>query len=269
MTTEYLLGASAGERERLMFQAELFRPEAEGLLDHCGVEPGWRAIDVGCGPLGIMDLLSQRVGPGGTVVGLDNEPHMIEMARATVAERGLRNVELTTADAASSGLPHGSFDFAHTRMVLMNVPHPDRVLGEMIDLVRPGGVVAVQDVDWISRVCVPENPAWNRLVAAIAELWRRNGMDVYLGRRLPLLLRDAGLTDVGVDASLRVFRHGEPYHRLVLARAELCRDELVGAGLLTEQQFERDTDELRRHLDDPRTTVLHATLFQAWGRVPR
>jgi hypothetical protein len=66
---------------------------------------------------------------------------------------------------------------AQTRLVLMNVRHSDRILDEMVSLVRPGGV---EDVDWISRVCAPAHPAWERLVSAVVELWRRKGMDVYL-----------------------------------------------------------------------------------------
>ena len=61
------------------------RARGARLLDQVGVRPGWRAVDVGCGPLGILDLLAERVAPGGQVVGLDREPRMLAMARAVVA----------------------------------------------------------------------------------------------------------------------------------------------------------------------------------------
>ncbi|MEZ0076056.1 methyltransferase domain-containing protein [Planotetraspora sp. GP83] len=267
-TSGYLLGASTSERERLLVQGEMFRPEAERLLDQCGIQPGWRAIDVGCGPLGVMDLLSERVGTAGEVVGLDSEPRMLELAKETVAEKRLGNVTLVTSDGGATGLPKGGFDLAHTRLVLMNVPHADAVLGEMVSLVRPGGVVAVQDVDWVSRICEPPHPAWDRIVGVIAELWRLNGMDVHIGRRLPHMLRRAGVTGVGAHAAARVFTHGEPYQRLMVTRAEQCRDALVERGLITGAELDECVRELSAHLDDPGTIVLHATLFQAWGRVP-
>src|SRR5262245_5311713 len=142
---EYILGSTDEERERLIAQSAAHEPEAIWLLDQIGVQPGWRAVDIGCGPLGILNLLSARVGPTGTVVGLDNEPRMLEMGRRSVARLGLQNVQLLQGEAASSGLPRASFDLAHTRLVLINVPNPRDVIREMTALVRPGGVVAVQD----------------------------------------------------------------------------------------------------------------------------
>ncbi|MFJ8149477.1 methyltransferase domain-containing protein [Streptomyces sp. NPDC096094] len=261
----YLLGADDQERERLLFQGRLLEDDTLALLDRVPLGPGDRALDVGCGPLGIMDALSARVGEHGRVVGLDAEPRMTEMARRTIDERGLRNVSLLSADAAETGLPRSSFDLVHTRLVLMNVPHPDDVLDEMIAVTKPGGTVAVQDVDWLTRVCEPPHPSWDRLVTVIAQLWARNGMDVMLGRRLPGILRQHGLLDVGVRASTHVFQHTDPYRTLLVDRARLCRSALVEHGLITDAELDDHIEALSQHLADPGTLVVHATLFQAWG----
>jgi ubiquinone/menaquinone biosynthesis C-methylase UbiE len=78
-SNDYILGVNEDERTRLLAQAELHAPEARVLLDRVGVAPGWRTIDVGCGPLGVLDLLAERVGPTGTVVGLDRDERMLAM----------------------------------------------------------------------------------------------------------------------------------------------------------------------------------------------
>jgi SAM-dependent methyltransferase len=62
---------------------------AEWLLDQIGVAAGAHTIDVACGPLDVLHLLAERVGPTGRVVGLDREPRMIEMAGEVTGERGL------------------------------------------------------------------------------------------------------------------------------------------------------------------------------------
>ncbi|WP_327167415.1 methyltransferase domain-containing protein [Streptomyces subrutilus] len=268
MAEQYLMGAATSELDRMLYQGEMFRPEAERLLDRCGPGPGARAADVGCGPLGILDLLSERVGPGGEVVGLDVQPEMLRLARSLVAERRLDNVRLVEGDAADTAEDKGGFDFVHTRLVLMNVPHSGAVLSAMVALARPGGTIAVQDVDWVTRVCDPPHPAWTALVDLVTELWRLNGMDVHLGRRLPGLLRAAGLVDIGVDAGIRVFQQGHPYHTLLADRAELCRAALVERGLTGHAELDRLTGELRAHLGQPDTVVVHPVLFQAWGRLP-
>lgn len=268
MTTSYLLDASPDERRRLLEQGDMFRGEAERLLDRCGLRCGWRALDVGCGPLGILHLLAERVGAGGKVVGLDGDPDMISRARAAVVERGLANVDLVEGDAHGSSLPRASFDLAHTRFLLVNVPDPAAVVRKMTSLVRPGGWVALQDIDWVSRICEPAHPAWDRLVGIVSDLWHGDGMDVFVGRRLFGLLRGAGLRDLGVDATTRVFRRGEPNHTLMVTRAEQCREALLARGLIGEQELDECLAAVRAHLDDEDTLVLHGTFFQAWGRVP-
>ena len=62
-----------GEIERLHIQADAIAPDAGVMLDRIGVQPGWTCLDLGCGPRGITDLLSERVGAGGRVVGLDKD----------------------------------------------------------------------------------------------------------------------------------------------------------------------------------------------------
>lgn len=74
MAHRYILGADDSEHARLLAVCEMRRPQAELLFERLGIGLGQRVVDVGCGPLGVLDVLSARVGPTGEVVGLDNEP---------------------------------------------------------------------------------------------------------------------------------------------------------------------------------------------------
>lgn len=264
----YALGATAAERERLVLQAKMFEAEAEWLLDRTGIGPGADVVDVGCGPLGVLDLLCRRVGPAGRVVGLDNEPRMLATGVDLAPRFGLENVEWVESSAFDTGLAPESFDLAHARLVLVNVPEPERVVAEMTTLVRPGGAVALQDVDWISWVCEPPHPAWDRMRAAVERSWTDRGCDVYVGRRLPTLLRDAGLVDVGFRAVSRVWLPADAYQTLLLTFGGIYRDAIVSGGLLTEQEFDETAADLRAHLEAPGTYTLYALFCQAWGRRP-
>ncbi|MGE3660128.1 MAG: methyltransferase domain-containing protein [Pseudonocardia sp.] len=262
---DYSLGADDGERLRLVAQCAMHRAEAGTLLDRIGVGPGRHVLDLGCGPLGILDLLAERVGADGRVVGVDREPRFLDMAVRSLSERGHDGVELVGADARATGLPDAAFDLVHERLVLVNVPDPAAVVAEMARLTRPGGTVAVQDVDWISWTCVPGHPDWDLLLDATAGAWSG---DVRIGRRLPQLLRDAGLVDVGVAAQTRVFRPGEAYHGLLLRFVELHRDRILARGGLDPARLDAAVARLTYHLADPATYTLYATFFQAWGRRP-
>jgi cyclopropane fatty-acyl-phospholipid synthase-like methyltransferase len=89
VTAVYPLGSSAGESARLLRQADELAPDSAALLDRVGLRPGQSAIDLGCGPRGILDLLAGRVAPDGRVVGLDADPAHTAMAAAFVTGRRL------------------------------------------------------------------------------------------------------------------------------------------------------------------------------------
>jgi ubiquinone/menaquinone biosynthesis C-methylase UbiE len=133
----YLLGHSQAEERRLRTQAEDLREESARLFDRIGISTGSRAIDLGCGPQGVLDLLAERVGSTGHVFGVERNRESVAIAKRFVADRALNNVEVLEGDATATGLPEASFDFVHARLVLVNVPHVDAVVQEMIrDLVR-------------------------------------------------------------------------------------------------------------------------------------
>ena len=265
----YILGYSSRERERLIRQAETFAPEAAWLLERVGVSPGWRVADLGCGPLGILNLLSERVGGTGQTVGIDSDPRMIATARDVIGELGRRPVRLVVADATDTGLKPSSFDFAHARLLLIHSPHPDRVVAEMFALIRPGGMVAVEELDWVSWVCEPPHPAWDRLKNAICEFSGRRGLDLHIGRRLPGLLRAAGLSEVSCHAVCPTYFSGDnDNHTLLITFARQLGAALVAAGLLSAGEPAQLADELDCHLAKPGTITIYSLLCQAWGRKP-
>lgn len=146
-TAVYALGRDRKESARLRQQSGEMRPYSARLLDRTGLTRGYSAIDLGCGPSGIIDLLAERVAPGGRVVGLDADPVHVAMAREFAAERGLGNVEVVEADARHTGLAPDSFDLLHGRTLLVTIPHPGEVVAEMTRLARPGGWVAGLEAD--------------------------------------------------------------------------------------------------------------------------
>ena len=73
-TDVYALGRDPGESARLQRQSEELRPDSATLLDRVALGPGQHAIDLGCGPRGILDLLAEMVRlakPGGWVASLE------------------------------------------------------------------------------------------------------------------------------------------------------------------------------------------------------
>ncbi len=264
----YSLGSSPAERDRLRRQSGELRGHSALLLDRAGIARGWRVIDLGCGPSGILDLLADRVGPAGRVVGLDFEPANVALAREFAAERGLANVEVMQGDAHRTGFPSASYDLVHARTLLINVPDPAAVVAEMVRLARPGGWVAVLEPDGGGSVCYPPHPAWDRLTQIFPSAQQVDGADTFIGRRLPELFRQAGLVDIGVEAKADIYLAGNSRRTIRADLVRSMRPKIVAAGIASERELDEVDQAVRKHLRDPDTLMLPHLLFLAAGRKP-
>src|SRR5271166_1355573 len=226
----YLLGRGPGEEERLKRQIADLAPVSDAQLVKIGIRPGERVVDLGCGPGGVLHLLGKHVGPAGSVLGIDRSPHFVESARRFAADLGLTQVEIRQGDAYDTGLPRASFDGAHARLVLVTVPKPELIVRELVSLVRPGGWVASFEADFLSHNVDPPSPEYSRLLAAFQAHAQAQGIDTHLGRRTHRLFREAGLTDINVDAVVHVYPLGHsrrPRLRMAAASAGVaCRSSM-------------------------------------------
>jgi ubiquinone/menaquinone biosynthesis C-methylase UbiE len=264
----YPLGSSAGESARLQRQADELAPDSAALLDRVGLRPGQSAIDLGCGPRGILDLLADRVSPGGRVVGLDADPAHTAMAAKFAYDRRLSGVEIVTADARHTGLPAGSFDLVHARTLLINQAEPAEFMAEMVRLAKPGGAVAVAEPDIEHALCYPPHPAFDPIGDIFWVTFRRHGTDPAIGRRVPELFRQAGLSDVGVESRTQMYPPGNSRRTVRLDLVRAIRPQIVEMGLASQEELDQLDAALRPHLEDPRTVVMTGLLFLVWGRKP-
>ena len=265
---QYVLGYRQAEQERLQQQAQQLAHESSWLFDQIGVTPGAQVVEIGCGPHGCLELLSERVGPSGRVVGVERSAEAVALARKMVSERTVGNVEVLERDARSTGLPRSSFDVATSRLVLVNVPQPEQIVAEAAALVRPGGWVAFHEADYVSHVCDPPLDAWTRLVELLLVYSEMNGIDPLVGRKLPRLLREAGLIEVRVNPIIHVYPPGHGRRRILLDFAENLSERIIAQKLVGERELTALKEALARHLADPDTLVVSHLYFQAWARKP-
>ena len=208
----YLLAGRSSELERLQLQSRGWEPAGRRLLDEMGDGRGARAVDIGCGVLGWLRLLSEWVGSEGEVVGTDADPAMLAAAERFVADEGLDNVVLVQDDVFASALEESSFDLVHSRFVIGPLARGPEQMATYCRLARPGGVVALEDWDKSSWHCNPPAPALDRLVGLVDQAFRevseldagRTNFDLFTG--------------AGIEASLRAevlaLPPGHPYLRL-------------------------------------------------------
>jgi SAM-dependent methyltransferase len=190
------------------------------------------------------------------------------MANELVAKLGLSDVEIVLGNARHTGLPSNAFDVVHARTLLITVPEPTKVLVEMVRLARPGGWVASLEPDAECVICYPPHPAFDRLCEIFAQAFSRNGADPHMGRRLAELYREAGLSDVNVEARAAVYPLG--YSRRTI-RADLVRamrTQIADMGLTDAAELDAIDAAVRNHFANPDVVVMPGVNFLVCGRKP-
>src|SRR4029453_13574652 len=213
--SSYLLAGQVSELERLKLQSQVWEPTGRRLLGEIGDGRGARAVDIGCGGVGLVRVASEWVGPDGQVVGTDIDDAMLAVASEFVAEESLGNVKLVKDDLFATSLEPASFDLVHARYEITPLGRGPKQMTTYLQLVRPGGTVVLEDPDVASWPFNPPAPALEKRITLIVEAFRRTGGDWDAGRKHLDLFESFGIK-ANVKAEVFALSPGHPYLRLPL-----------------------------------------------------
>jgi ubiquinone/menaquinone biosynthesis C-methylase UbiE len=165
-------------------------------VDALRLSAGDVVLDVGCGSGDVAVGLVPLVHPGGRIVGVDASEAMVREARRRTEGRGLP-VAFEVGDAQNLAFDDGTFDACRCERVLIHVPDAAGALGEMARVTRPGGRIIVVDIDADATLIDSTDREITRTIISTLTDTYRNG---WIGRQLPRLFRDTGVTDVTTDS---------------------------------------------------------------------
>lgn len=259
----YMLATGERGARRLHLIDRIFGPATREFLLACGLRPGWRVAEIGCG-VGLVSFWMAE--QGASVVAVDGNQAQIEVAAKYAREQGIANLEFHVADAYNTGLPRASFDMVYSRFVMCHLPAPVRALREMRELLKPGCVLACEDYDQQSVACEPPSPAYKRLNEISDGMDKAFGVNSSdIGPRLPGLFLEAGMTSPRVTMRQNAFLRGEE-KRLWELTLEEARPAIVEHGVATNEDLDRVCAELCRIAEDETVLVMLARVTQVWAR---
>ncbi len=264
----YVLGHGSEEHRRLILQSRFVGELTEIVFARAGLSQGMRVLDVGCGAGDVSLLAAAFVGSGGSVLGIDQSPESVSLARERAKAAALDNVRFEVA-RLEEFRSEDRFDALVGRLVLLYLREPAVVLRQLAGHVRPGGIVAFHEMEMTTSRCVPDVPAWTQCGRWIVEAFARAGVETSMGSRLYSLFQQAGLPGPEMISGGRV--EGSPESQIFEWLAQTVRSLLPmieKTGVATRDEVDIDTlaDRLRTGLVE-RNAVAHAPLFVgAWTR---
>jgi SAM-dependent methyltransferase len=230
------MGAALEERGRTASHRRLL----QSFLAFVGVGSGATVLEVGCGTGVVLRQLAARVGPRGRVVGVDPSRAFLAAAARILRDRPERpRITLKTGDGAHLPFADGKFDATLAVTVLLHVADPLAVVKEMARVTRPGGVVGLQDQDFGTVALThPERALTERILGGVVSHIYEEPCS---GRRLPGLLRSAGLERLRLQTTVYQDTTLEPWSKSFLERRA---ENAVRFGLVDAPTAQRWLDAL-------------------------
>lgn len=263
-SSKYVLATGSAAVRRLTALHNSCSPAGRRVLLQAGLREGMKVADFGCGVGMMTRMLAEMVGGSGSVVGIDNSAAQVKEAREFCAMEGVGNVSVLEADACDSGLQKASFDLAYCRFLLLHLPDPAACLQEMKAVLKPGGILVIEDGDLTEAMSQPAT-VLNVFADLFGRLGAARGLDFSRAKNLYALARAAGFLELNVDVHQPAAVAGED-RNLLKWSVEEAGPAFVGAGLISAEDLARTLVEMEKATDDPEVLILGPKIFSVWGK---
>ncbi|MHB8513071.1 MAG: class I SAM-dependent methyltransferase [Actinomycetota bacterium] len=247
------------ERERLRGIEAWHDPGTIDVMRRLGVGIDWRCLEVGAGGGSIAEWLCDRAEH---VVAIDLDTRFVERIETS-------NIEVRKLDIVAEPIEEESFDLVHSRMLLEHLPARDDVLKKLVGATRPGGFIFIEDLDfsalgYVSWPAFPERAAelLTKGTDAIVGIMTANGFDAGFARRLPVVLRSLGLSEVTAEENAALIYGGSDG----AAFTTLSIKQLAPILAQSKAMEQGEIDELIALTENPESSWMSPPVIRAWGR---
>ena len=244
----YTIDERNPERQQLL--AQLLEPPTRTVLAQLPKRHEPRVLDLGCGQGNTTRCLAGAL-DAGECIGLDFDPSLVDYAETRPGNPA--SVQFQQGDATQLPFPDASFDIVFCRYLLIHMADPQRVVREMLRVVRPDGFVVAYEGDFASvGTSHPPNPA----LETIHRVWRGLFQNPPAGRRLVHYFREAGATNIRAGAWTEVEYDATTIRRIYRLSAEATGPAAAAKGILTPGEVEEMVTGLIALENDPSSVLV-------------
>ena len=267
----YVVGRSPEETERLKDQERFYGPITKRMLTDAGMHEGMHVLDVGCGAGDVALLAAELVGETGRVTAIDVNPDILVATRQRVAALGVNHIDFVEGDVRTHEFDD-QFDAVIGRLTLMYMADPVVALRRVTSHLRPGGLVAFQELDMtlLPALRRPVMPLMTKSIDWFFDVFQQAGVHLGMGLDLNRVFVEAGLPEPAMhleaplsgDATWDGIDQVEQALRSILPLIEEY-------GIANREEVDIDTwsDRVRQEIATIKRPAVMAPHVTAWTRV--
>ena len=256
----YTLRRGQAGAERLRILGAAMADSTDRFLRASELAEGMRCLDAGCG-VGVVSRKLAEI--TGHCHGIDLDSQFLEIAQSDRLPNGVR---LSQADVFELA-PKPHFDVVYSRYLLSHLKDPGLAIRRLADVLKPGGLLLLEDVDFPGHVHHPPCPAFLNYLELYQKVVRKNGGDPCLGRKLYSMVLDCDLESVEMELVVSL-QYRDPGKRVAELTLEHVASPLIDGGLVEAGELESVLQDLRAFSADSKSFMSIAPTYQIRARKP-
>jgi SAM-dependent methyltransferase len=242
-------------KRRLALLEQHLDPMTKRRMTTLGVRAGSRCLEVGAGGGSVAIWLCEQVGTTGRVVATDINIQLLrDIPHA--------NFAAIQHDITIGPPPEGGFDLVHARWLLHHLPKPESVVHRLIEALRPGGWLLLEEVDFFPVHTSASQLYVDFMVALTGNVVRASERDCFWARGLPAMVAGMSLQQVGGEGDFSVLQGGSPIAEFFALTAEQMRERIIEAGEFSAQQLDAALELLK----SPEFWAFGGAGIAVWGQ---
>lgn len=263
---EYILGVSREELERLEFQHGVWKKYTDEFLEKTGVGIGWKCMDVGSGPGFVSADIRELIGAEGDLTALEPSDYYLNHFKAYCENQNWTNIKFINSNFEDAHLESEYFDLIFLRWVIDFVREPENYLIKLLENLKKGGVIALQDYAYENIVVFPKGGPLDNLAESIKAYWKAGGGDPYFTLKIPAIFKR---NNIELTEFTPVIRAGGPESQVYQWADRFMRIHIKSMhdkNVISKKQYDEYTEDWKNHINNPDSVFLSPVIMNVIGR---
>lgn len=180
-----------GENEKLEQRARIFDRQSRPFLQRL-ISPGQHVFELGCGMGSATRIIAGLLDNTGSLSAIDVNPEYVQYVKEKLCQGGFQNVDIWQQDAQTIAT-ESFYDLIYCRAVLHHIPDAKKVIDKLYNMLRPGGIIALEEPIMDTSITIPNNRNFTKLFDWYIQLGKLRNCDYLIGHKLPSYLQSSGM----------------------------------------------------------------------------